>query len=203
LLALAVVVAAVVAAVAALLARDLSSGPDVVWYRQSAGAQSAAAVTPINGATGLRYTLQPEDIGSTIFAKVTTTNPGYVEATATSDSVMGDKGLRKASSKPKITGKKRQGAKLKSTTGRFTPSGTMTYQWYRGTKKIRGATGRKYTTRKADVGKRLKIVATIPASSTYEAASISSVQTKKIKPKAKKSKAGPKSKPGPKKPGRG
>ncbi|MEI2716415.1 MAG: hypothetical protein V9E98_05370 [Candidatus Nanopelagicales bacterium] len=177
--------------------------PDVVWYRQSAGAQSAAAVTPINGATGLRYTLQPEDIGSTIFAKVTTTNPGYVEATATSDSVMGDKGLRKASSKPKITGKKRQGAKLKSTTGRFTPSGTMTYQWYRGTKKIRGATGRKYTTRKADVGKRLKIVATIPASSTYEAASISSVQTKKIKPKAKKSKAGPKSKPGPKKPGRG
>lgn len=59
---------------------------------------------------------------------------------------------------PTISGTAKVGAKLTAIRGTWQPSGvTYTYQWYRGSAKISGATKKSYTLTKADKGAQIKV----------------------------------------------
>lgn len=62
---------------------------------------------------------------------------------------------------PKITGKTKVGKKLTAKPGAWTPGGlTFKYQWFRGSKKIKGATAKTYKLKRADKGKKMKVKVT-------------------------------------------
>lgn len=66
----------------------------------------------------------------------------------------------KATTKPKIRGAKKVGKKLRVTPVRWNANpDRVTYQWYRGTKKIKGKKARKavYKVQRADRGKKLRV----------------------------------------------
>lgn len=61
------------------------------------------------------------------------------------------------------------------------PDGVVpTFQWYRGSKAVKGATGASYTVAAGDVGQTLKVKVTIPASTHYLASSKYSASTAKV-----------------------
>ena len=63
--------------------------------------------------------------------------------------------------KPTISGTAKVGKKLTAKAGTWKPSGVkLTYQWYRGSSKIAGATKKTYTLTKADKGKTVKVKVT-------------------------------------------
>ncbi|MFT3888888.1 MAG: CAP domain-containing protein [Arachnia sp.] len=63
-----------------------------------------------------------------------------------------------ASPKPTISGTAKVGKKLTAKAGTWKPGGTkLTYQWYRGSTKIVGATKSTYTLRRADKGKVITV----------------------------------------------
>ena len=60
--------------------------------------------------------------------------------------------------KPTISGKARKGKTLTCRTGTWAPRpSAYAFSWYRGAKKIAGATAKSYTLRKADIGKRISV----------------------------------------------
>ncbi len=61
---------------------------------------------------------------------------------------------------PKISGTRARGHTLSATTPAWKPSASFTYRWYRGTEPIAGATKPTYRLTTADVGKRIRVVAT-------------------------------------------
>ncbi len=84
---------------------------------------------------------------------------------------------------PRIKGKVQVGRKLTAVPGAWTPAGvTFTYQWMRGNKVVRAATGKTYKLTKKDVGKKIRVVVT-GSKSGYNPASATSKQTKKVKPR--------------------
>jgi hypothetical protein len=63
---------------------------------------------------------------------------------------------------PKVSGKAKVGKKLKAKTGTWKPSGaTFTYQWYRNSSKIAGATQGSDKLTKQDRGKKIKVAVTV------------------------------------------
>lgn len=56
---------------------------------------------------------------------------------------------------PKVTGKANAGQRLKVTTGEWTGSPVLTYQWTRNGKPIAGATAASYVLKRADIGKKV------------------------------------------------
>ncbi len=82
--------------------------------------------------------------------------------------------------KPKVKGKKRVGKKLRVTTGRWSPApATVSYQWFRNGKRIKGKKGKRavYRVVRADGGKRLwvRVVLTSPGVTS------TGVATKKVR----------------------
>ncbi|MFC6234841.1 S8 family serine peptidase [Leucobacter soli] len=85
--------------------------------------------------------------------------------------------------KPKVSGTKRVGKKLKIIAPKWSESGVkVKYQWLRNGKKIKGATSKTYKLRTADRGKRISVKATA-SKSTYKTVSAASAKTSKIKKK--------------------
>jgi hypothetical protein len=79
----------------------------------------------------------------------------------------------------KIKGKAAIGRKLTVRAGTWSPRPALSYQWYRGTKPIKGATAGTYKVAKADLGKRLSVKVT--ANRTGFAAKVAaSAKTKKV-----------------------
>ncbi|MBD9698519.1 peptidoglycan DD-metalloendopeptidase family protein [Flavimobilis sp. GY10621] len=58
---------------------------------------------------------------------------------------------------PKITGKLIVGKKVRASTGKWAPKARLSYQWYRGKAKIKGARSATYTLVAADRGKRVSV----------------------------------------------
>lgn len=123
------------------------------WYRGGAA---------VKGATGARYVVQADDVGAALTVSVTGRRAGYttaVKASAATAEVA--KGSFSSVSTPKITGTRRAGKQLTARVGEWGPGPvTFTYQWYRGTSRISGATSKDYTTRGADRYKRLYVKVT-------------------------------------------
>lgn len=132
----------------------------------------------IKGATRADYRLTKADAGTRITVTVTGRRSGYAAATTTSS--------KKAvafynTSRPKIKGTAAVGKKLRVSRGSWLgkPS-TYAYQWYRGSKKIKGATNATYRLRAADRRTKIKVKVTARRSGIPKA-SASTRYTKKVR----------------------
>jgi peptidoglycan hydrolase-like protein with peptidoglycan-binding domain/cell wall-associated NlpC family hydrolase len=116
------------------------------WYR---------GTTPIDGATQTTYQLQPADAGTTITVSVTGTKAGYTSVTRTSTpTATVKKATLTLTPTPKVGGRAKVGNTMKVTPGTWGPGVvTLSYQWYRGSTAIRGATRTTYKLTSADRGK--------------------------------------------------
>lgn len=117
----------------------------------------------ISGATSSARTLTRYDLGKKVSVRVTATGaagttPGVATSAARTISV----GLAPRNTvRPKITGAHRVGRTEAASAGAWSPSATSySYQWYRGTSRIAGATKRTYKPARADRGRALKVVVT-------------------------------------------
>ncbi len=87
----------------------------------------------------------------------------------------------KVNKKPKVKGTVKVGKKLKVTKAKLKPKpAKIKYQWFRGKKKIKGATKAKYKIKRADKGKKLRVKVTVTHKKTAK-----KVFTIKIKKKVR------------------
>jgi len=89
-------------------------------------------------------------------------------------------GTNKNLTKPKATGKAKVGKTLKASKGTWAATPTkVSYQWYRGAKKIKGQTKAKHKVVAKDKGKKLHVKVTAK-STGYTTVSATSKATKKV-----------------------
>ncbi|MDR3202642.1 MAG: glycoside hydrolase family 3 C-terminal domain-containing protein, partial [Bifidobacteriaceae bacterium] len=84
------------------------------------------------------------------------------------------------SAKPKIKGTAKVGKKLKAVKGTWTAGAAVKFQWYAGSKAIKGATKASLTLKKAQAGKKIRVKAT-GTKTGYKSKSVTSKATKKVK----------------------
>lgn len=128
------------------------------WYRlYSFGGNPAV----IEGATSSSYTVTSTDVGHQVRVAVTAIKKGYLPVTTQSPATATVvRGLLQGPT-PVITGLAKTGATLTANPGVWTPpSARLTYQWYRETTKISGATSPTYAPTSADLGQRLRVAVT-------------------------------------------
>lgn len=109
----------------------------------------------IPDATAPVYTPTTADAGRYVSVAVTVRRAGYVTTTRTSPRV----GIpMHATTRPSVIGTPKVGRGLYAKVGSWTPRPTSyAYQWYRGSTRIAGATGKTYTLRPADAGHRVRV----------------------------------------------
>lgn len=117
------------------------------WYRDGAA---------IEGATKSTYRLKEVDRGAEIRVKVTASRPGY--ATKTVSSAVLKTPIRPGT--PIIKGIPGIGSELVASVGDWKPKPKYSYQWYRGTTPIPGATSSKYRLVEADAGRSIRVEVT-------------------------------------------
>lgn len=117
------------------------------------------AGNPIPGATKSTYTLIGADAGKAITVTVTGTQAGYNTKQVTSKATaVIEKGDLITTPKPTISGTTKVGQTLSATAGTWTPGRpTFTYQWYRGTTAIKGATAASYQLQAADLNQTIRV----------------------------------------------
>ncbi|MFN8136436.1 MAG: hypothetical protein U0R79_02505 [Propionicimonas sp.] len=134
-------------------------GPDPVtlsfqWYKVNSKGTSSA----IKGATSTTFTPTGAEVGYKLKLKVTGTKPGYTTkgvysaltgkvATANFTSV----------ADPTVTGSVKVGMPLTAVPGASDPAASYSYQWYRGTSTISGATAATYRATSTDLGKQIRV----------------------------------------------
>jgi peptidoglycan hydrolase-like protein with peptidoglycan-binding domain len=123
------------------------------WYRGK---------TAISGAHSTRYAVQAGDAGSKLSVKVSGLRTGYTLTARTSatTATVATASFQKAPA-PTISGTAKVGKTLKAAAGNWSPSGaTWTYQWYRDSTKIKGATKSTYKLTKASKAHRITVTVT-------------------------------------------
>lgn len=120
------------------------------WYRDGVA---------ISGATTATYKLTTTDRGKNITVGVTGSKSGYAPVTKTSAAKYVPK-VFTSSPTPTISGTARAGYTLTAKAGTWSPSATLTYQWYRGSTKITGATKSTYKLSSLDKGKQITVKVT-------------------------------------------
>lgn len=139
------------------------------WYRGSAA---------ITGATKKTYKLTAADKGKKL--KVTVKGPAYEPTSVTSAATKAVTAGKLTTATPKISGTAKVGKKLTAKAGTWGPGTVkLTYQWYRGSSKITGATKKTYTLKKADKGKKITVKVK-GTKSGYTSATKSSKATAKV-----------------------
>jgi len=134
-----------------------SNSPTSYAYQWFRGA------TAIPGATAFTYVLTSTDVGSTIQAKVTATNTGGSAQASSNTTPIVAMGAPVNTVAPTVSGTATQGQTLTTTNGTWTgATPTFTYQWFRATTVISGATATSYVLQAADVGSTIhcKVTAT-------------------------------------------
>ena len=121
------------------------------WYRGSA---------KIAGATKNAYTLAAADAGQKITVKVTGSKTGYTSVMKESKAIAARAATFTASPAPAISGTAVVGSNLTAKTGSWSPAAQVSFQWYRGSAMIAGATKNVYTVAKADAGQTLLVKVT-------------------------------------------
>ena len=154
------------------------TGADVAtfqWYRSTKNANGTDATTAISGATSSEYTLTKEDIGTeTKVFVVVTPNAGVKAGTNLGQNTVAPYKGSWVSKYITVSGDitpfvQANGKAVNSvvygtkvTVGGVPADANVTYQWYRGSVKIAGATSAEYTTVKEDKGtNNLKVVVTV------------------------------------------
>jgi copper(I)-binding protein len=143
------------------------------WYRGTAAIASA---------TGSSYTLQPADASQPIKVVATGSRATYTSVSRSSIATPAvTPATLTATPVPTITGSAVAGKTLTAVPGAWTPAPvTVTYQWYRGTTAISGATGVSYTLTAADYKQAIS-VRTTGARAGYYSVTTTSVATAAVK----------------------
>ena len=119
------------------------------WYR------TGVAIT---GATAATYTLTSADLGKTMTVKVTGSKSGFTTAAKTSAATAAVAVGTLTGPTPTVSGTAKVGSVVTATPGTWGPAPvTLTYQWYRGSTAITGATASTYTLVAADKGSAIKV----------------------------------------------
>jgi len=120
--------------------------------------------TAISGATSSTYTIAGSEYGKTLTCSVKASNAiGSVSGTSAGTKVALGAALVPVS-KPKVSGPHETGKAEKVTTGTWSPKATkVTFQWYVGTTKVKGATKESFTVPSSDKGKSVHCVVTASA----------------------------------------
>lgn len=113
--------------------------------------------TAIAGATAQTYVLVAADADRAISVRVSGTRSGYTTASSTSATKTVGRAFT-ATPAPAITGTVAVGKTVSVSQAAWAPSPVaLTYQWYRGSSAISGATARSYKIVAADAGKALSV----------------------------------------------
>lgn len=150
-------------------------GPDGV----STGQQWLADGSPITDATGTTLTLSNALAGKRISVEVTGTLDGASPVTRASASTNPVTGVLAART-PSISGKAKVGKKLTAKPGTWSPKPSLSYQWLRNGKPIKGATKASYKLTRKDRGARIS-VRLVARRTHYVTVTVTSRQTAKVK----------------------
>ncbi|MFF8187210.1 beta strand repeat-containing protein [Microbacterium sp. NPDC016588] len=131
--------------------------PDAFAY------QWAIDGTAVSGATTSAFVLRTADAGKKVTVTVTGTKAGYTPASATSTALTVLRPFTTAPL-PTISGTPTSGSTLTADPGSWTPTAQVTYQWYRGSGAISGATAKTYVVVDADRGQKITVRTTGSAS---------------------------------------
>ncbi|WP_396046205.1 hypothetical protein [Aeromicrobium sp. UC242_57] len=115
---------------------------------------------------GAGYKLTAADLGKRATCVVTAVRAGYVDAVnqASSVTVVAAAPVRVTGLKPRVVGKMVERSTVTAQAGTVVPSTAVrTYQWLADGKKIKGATGRTFTLRKAQAGHQVSVRVTARA----------------------------------------
>ncbi len=119
------------------------------WFR------SGVSVT---GATSATYTLTATDLGKAMTVRTTGTKTGFTTAAKTSAATPTVAAGTLTAPVPTISGTAKVGSVLTTTPGTWSPAPvTLTYQWFRGSAAISGATAPTYTLIATDKGSAIKV----------------------------------------------
>ncbi|UKA50782.1 carboxypeptidase regulatory-like domain-containing protein [Arthrobacter sp. FW305-123] len=119
------------------------------WFR------SGVAVT---GATAATYSLTAADLGKTMTVKVTGTKAGFTTAAKTSAATAAVAAGTLTAPVPTVSGTNTVGSTLTAAPGTWGPAPvTLSYQWFRGSTAISGATAQTYKLVAADKGSAIKV----------------------------------------------
>ena len=123
------------------------------WYRDGAA---------IKGATAALYTAHPDDGGAKLTVSVTGARAGFTTVSKTSAATSAvAEGSFTAVVTPKISGTRKVGKKLTAFHGEWGPGPvTYSYQWFRRSTPISGATGSAYRPRSADRKRSIYVTVT-------------------------------------------
>ena len=137
--------------------------------------------TTISRATATTFTVPAALKGKTITVTVTGSRPGYTTISKTSKATTKVASGTLTGVTPKITGTAKVGKILTTVPGSWKPAGTrLSYEWYRNSSKIKGATARTYRLVKADKGKKIRIKVT-GRNTGYTTLTKTSATTKTVK----------------------
>lgn len=113
----------------------------------------------IKGATGKTYTPKASQLGKKISLKVTAKHSRLKTVTKTTSALKIAKGTLTAPT-PTISGSAVVGKKLTAKVGTWTSGTKLTYKWYANGKVIKGATGKSFTVKSAQAGKKITVKVT-------------------------------------------
>ncbi len=140
------------------------------WYRSGQA---------IDGATAASYKPVTDDAGKKITVKVTAFKDGYQKVSRTSAATGEITGALIAPF-PSIVGAAKVGVTLQASTGEWGPGAvSLTYQWYRGSNPISGATSPTYTLVDADAGYKMRVEVT-GAKQSYDSVRRMSPETAEV-----------------------
>jgi len=135
----------------------------------------------VPGATSKSFTPRPQDVGLPVRVEILASRDGYLTGLAVSPATADVlPGLITAKQAPAVTGRAMVGHTLHASSGSWSLDPvTLSYQWYRGSHRIAGATEAAYRPTAADAGRRLHVVVTA-SSAGYTPASAESTTTHRV-----------------------
>ncbi|HEY3545960.1 MAG TPA: peptidoglycan-binding protein, partial [Propionicimonas sp.] len=129
-----------------------SPGPVTLSYQWYRGTKALA------GSTTASYTPQAADLNDTLKVVVTGSRPGFDSVTKASGETAAVGAGKLVAKNPSIGGTPKVGKTLTAVPGTWSrPGVSFSYQWYRGSAKIDGATKVAYKLAKADRGKKISV----------------------------------------------
>lgn len=120
-----------------------------------------AGSSPVKNATRAQFRPRATDLGKTISVRVTGAQAGYTTAARTSSATASVVKGTLITKTPRITGTRKSGHTIRVNAGNWGPGAVkLSYQWYRGTTLMKGATSTGYRLTSRDKGKTVSVVVT-------------------------------------------
>jgi ribosomal protein L11 len=163
----------------AVVGKTLTAKPGAWKPSSKLAYQWYAGGAKIKGATKSTFKITSKQKGKKITVKVTGTKAGYTTVTKTSKATAKVVSAFTKAPTPKITGTAKVGKKLTAKAGTWSPKPTLSYQWYAGGSKIKGATKSTFKVTSKQKGKKITVKVTAKKSG-YQTVTKTSKATAKV-----------------------